>query len=125
MVTALDKQLTAFREGAGDDVEILLDLNFNFKTEGCLRIAKILEKYELLWLEIDMYDPEDIPEYGSYQDDLNGKAPFYWSDPHHALTDEHGTVLIITDKTLLARPNCLNEGAYSLNYEFSSKRPRL
>ena len=30
----LNKQLAAFRDGTGKDVEFLLDLNFNFKTEG-------------------------------------------------------------------------------------------
>src|SRR5256885_1627327 len=29
---ALDKQLGAFRDGTGNDVEFLLDVNFNFKT---------------------------------------------------------------------------------------------
>jgi hypothetical protein len=32
--TALNKQLAAFRDGTGKDVEFLLDLNFNFKTEA-------------------------------------------------------------------------------------------
>jgi L-alanine-DL-glutamate epimerase-like enolase superfamily enzyme len=49
-----------FREAVGPDVGLCLDLNFNFKTEGCLRIAKVLEQFDLLWLEIDMYDPEAI-----------------------------------------------------------------
>jgi len=31
---ALDKQLAGFRDGTGKDVEFLLDLNFNFKTEA-------------------------------------------------------------------------------------------
>ena len=36
---ALDKQLVGFRDGTGKDVEFLLDLNFNFKTEGYIRAA--------------------------------------------------------------------------------------
>ena len=39
---ALDKQLAAFREGTGKDVEFLLDLNFNFKTEGYIRLVRAL-----------------------------------------------------------------------------------
>ena len=49
-----------FRDAVGPDVDINLDLNFNFKPEGAMRIAKVLEQFDLLWLEIDMYDPEAI-----------------------------------------------------------------
>jgi len=35
-------------------------LNFNFKTEGFIRIARAVEPYNLLWLEIDTYDPEAL-----------------------------------------------------------------
>ena len=34
-----------------------LDLNFNFKTEGYIRLAQALEPFDLVWLEIDSYDP--------------------------------------------------------------------
>jgi L-alanine-DL-glutamate epimerase-like enolase superfamily enzyme len=46
-----------FREAVGPDIDIALDLNFNFKTEGFARIAKALEPFDLLWLEIDTYEP--------------------------------------------------------------------
>jgi L-alanine-DL-glutamate epimerase-like enolase superfamily enzyme len=39
-------------------VDINLDLNFNYKPESAMRIAKVLEQFDLLWLEIDMYDPD-------------------------------------------------------------------
>lgn len=58
LVRHIETLMSAFRQGAGPDVDLCLDLNFNFKTEGCLRIAKALEPLDLLWLEIDMYDPE-------------------------------------------------------------------
>ena len=40
VVKALDDQLSAFRDGTGESVEFLLDLNFNFKTEGYIRLAR-------------------------------------------------------------------------------------
>lgn len=58
----IETLIGTFRLSVGPEVDICLDLNFNFKTEGCLRIAKILEKYELLWLEIDMYDPDALKQ---------------------------------------------------------------
>jgi len=60
IVKAVGRLIAAFREAVGDEVDICLDLNFNFKTEGNLRIAKVVEPYNLLWLEIDTYDPEAL-----------------------------------------------------------------
>jgi len=57
ILSAADRWVRAMREALGDDIEIAVDLNFNFKTEGYIRVAQILEPYRLLWLEIDSYDP--------------------------------------------------------------------
>ena len=59
---ALDKQLAAFREGTGKGVEFLLDLNFNFKTEGYVRLVRALEQrqHRLMWVEIDSFDPRAL-----------------------------------------------------------------
>jgi L-alanine-DL-glutamate epimerase-like enolase superfamily enzyme len=52
--------MAAFRQGAGPDMGLLLDLNFNFKTEGYVKVARALEALDLFWLEIDSYDPEGL-----------------------------------------------------------------
>ena len=57
LLRLIERQMAAFREGAGDDVDLLLDLNFNFKTEGYLEVARAIEPYGLMWLEIDSFDP--------------------------------------------------------------------
>ena len=57
LVDALRSQLEAFREGAGPEVDMLLDLNFNFKPEGYLQVARALDDLGLAWFEIDLYDP--------------------------------------------------------------------
>ena len=56
----IEKLIGTFRDAVGPDIDINLDLNFHFKTEACLRIAKVLEQFDMLWLEIDMYQPESI-----------------------------------------------------------------
>ena len=56
----IETLMGTFREAVGPDVGINLDLNFNFKPEACMRIAKVLEQFDMLWLEIDMYDHEAI-----------------------------------------------------------------
>ncbi|MGI9434321.1 MAG: mandelate racemase/muconate lactonizing enzyme family protein [Geminicoccaceae bacterium] len=57
LLRLISNQMAAFREGAGDDVDLLLDLNFNFKTEGYLEVARAIEPFDLMWLEIDLFDP--------------------------------------------------------------------
>jgi L-alanine-DL-glutamate epimerase-like enolase superfamily enzyme len=41
-------------------MDILVDLNFNFKTEGFLRMAKAMEPYDVFWVEIDTRDPKAL-----------------------------------------------------------------
>jgi galactonate dehydratase len=60
LIDALRAELTAFRKGAGPGVGLHLDLNFNFKTEGYMRLAQSLEEFELTWLEVDSYNPEAL-----------------------------------------------------------------
>ena len=56
----IETLIGTFRDAVGDDIDINLDLNFHFKTEGALRIAKVLEQFDMLWLEIDMYEPKSL-----------------------------------------------------------------
>lgn len=56
----IEALIGTFRDAVGPNIDINLDLNFNFKPESCMRIAKLLEQFDLLWLEIDMYNPEAI-----------------------------------------------------------------
>jgi galactonate dehydratase len=53
-------QLAAFREGAGPEVGLHLDTNFNYKIDGYMRLARALEPLDLVWLEIDLYDPKGL-----------------------------------------------------------------
>ena len=60
IVEALIAQLTALRRGAGPQVRLIVDLNFNYKPEGFRRLAKKLEPFELMWLEMDLYEPKAL-----------------------------------------------------------------
>ncbi|MFD7009530.1 mandelate racemase/muconate lactonizing enzyme family protein [Rhodococcus jostii] len=50
----------ALRDGVGDEVEVLLDLNFNARTEGVLRLLRALEHLDLFWIELDLYNPRAL-----------------------------------------------------------------
>jgi len=52
--------LEAFREGAGPDVGLLLDVNFGFSPEALRQLAYRLEPLGLFWLEADMHAPDAL-----------------------------------------------------------------
>ena len=57
---AVRDTLGAFRTGAGPEMGLLLDVNYHFKTEGFLQVAKAVETYNLTWLEFDTWDPQAL-----------------------------------------------------------------
>ena len=54
---ALVGLLEAFAEGTRGAARPIVDLNFNLEPEGCVRVAKALDELDLLWLEVDLFDP--------------------------------------------------------------------
>jgi len=56
----LRMHLEALDDGAGPDIDLLLDLNFNAKTEGYLKILRALADFDMFWIEIDSYSPEAL-----------------------------------------------------------------
>lgn len=63
IVCLLKNLVSAFHQA---DVDVILDLNFDFKPEGVVRIARELD--DLLWLEVDCYSPEALA-------DIRSKSP--------------------------------------------------
>ncbi len=57
---ALVRLLEAFHEGTEGRAEPVVDLNFNLTAEGVLRVARRLEDFDLMWLEVDSFDPESL-----------------------------------------------------------------
>lgn len=53
----IETQFEVYTEAAGPDVEVALDLNFNFKPQAAARICRVLERFKMMWIEIDMYEP--------------------------------------------------------------------
>ena len=56
----ISAHLEAFRDGAGPDMDILLDLNFNAKTEGYLKILRQISDLDIFWVEIDSRNPRAL-----------------------------------------------------------------
>jgi len=60
IVQAAVDTVSAFRAGAGPSMGVMMDLNFNYKTEGFRRIAAAVAEVGLTWLEIDTHDPASL-----------------------------------------------------------------
>lgn len=60
LIRSVYQQIEAFNEGTGGDVDILLDLNFNFTTESYIRMIRALTPLDLFWCELDVYNPEAL-----------------------------------------------------------------
>jgi L-alanine-DL-glutamate epimerase-like enolase superfamily enzyme len=60
IVKAAVDTAAAFRTGAGPAMGIMIDLNFNYKTEGFRRIAAALAPVGMNWIEIDTHDPASL-----------------------------------------------------------------
>ncbi|MFN8540410.1 MAG: mandelate racemase/muconate lactonizing enzyme family protein [Thermomicrobiales bacterium] len=48
------------REAFGPDTGIALDVAFRFKLGGAMKLAQALEPYDLMWLEVETFDPEAL-----------------------------------------------------------------
>jgi len=60
LIAHIEKLIGTIRDGVGRDFDINLDLNFHFKPEACMRIARALEPYTLHWLELDNPDADAV-----------------------------------------------------------------
>ena len=60
ILEAIERLIGTFRDAVGPRVGLCLDLNYNFRTEGVLRIAKLLERFDMQWLEYDNWDPQAL-----------------------------------------------------------------
>lgn len=56
----LRMHLEALRQGAGPGIDILLDLNFNCRTDGYLRVLREVADLDLFWVEIDSRSPRAL-----------------------------------------------------------------
>ncbi len=48
------------REAFGPDTGIALDVAFRFKLGGAIKLAQALEPYDLMWLEVETFDPDAL-----------------------------------------------------------------
>jgi galactonate dehydratase len=60
IIEAIRQQLASIRQGAGSDIDIMVDLNFHYKTEGFVRVSRAMEPYDLSWVEIDTRDAKAL-----------------------------------------------------------------
>ena len=52
--------MEALREGAGGNVELAIDINFDTRTEGTLKLMRALEGFDMFWWEVDNHNPQAL-----------------------------------------------------------------
>ncbi|MFC2021442.1 mandelate racemase/muconate lactonizing enzyme family protein [Chloroflexota bacterium] len=52
--------METFRKSVGEDVGIALDVGFSFRMGGNIELAQALEPYNLMWLEVETWDPQAL-----------------------------------------------------------------
>lgn len=60
LIRSVRSHLEALRDGAGPDVQLMIDLNFNARTEGYAQLVRALSDFDFLWIELDLYNPEGL-----------------------------------------------------------------
>ena len=60
ILSGIREHLEIMREAAGPNMDILLDLNFNAKTEGYLKILREIADLDMFWIEIDSLNPQAL-----------------------------------------------------------------
>jgi galactonate dehydratase len=60
VLDAVERLIGTLREAVGPEVGIALDINYNFRTDGAIRIARLLDRFDVQWLEYDNWDPQAL-----------------------------------------------------------------
>src|SRR5262249_15134328 len=60
ILECIERLIAAFSEGAGPRVQIALDLNYNFRPQAAIKIARRLERFNMQWIEFDTWDPQAL-----------------------------------------------------------------
>lgn len=60
VLQGVEQWIDTLEKAVGKDIDIILDLNFNFKAEGLIKAGRMLEKHNLMWLEVDTFNPDTL-----------------------------------------------------------------
>jgi len=60
LIRTLLTQLEAIRDGLGPDGDLMIDLNFNARTDGYLELVRALNDVDLFWIELDTFDAQSL-----------------------------------------------------------------
>ena len=54
----IEAVISTFRDICGKDIGIALDTGFSYRLGGAIKLARMLEPYDMMWLEAESLDPE-------------------------------------------------------------------
>ena len=59
-IVEIESQIAALREGAGNDVDLMLDVNFAYSPSAVAELEAALRDYRLKWIEYDAHNPQAL-----------------------------------------------------------------
>jgi galactonate dehydratase len=60
VLNQIEQLIAAFSAGVGSGVQIAIDLNYNFRPEGVVKVGRLLERFNMQWIEYDTWDPQAL-----------------------------------------------------------------
>ena len=62
LIASVRSHLTALQEGVGEDVGVMIDLNFNARPEGFMSLVDAFADMGLFWIELDLHNPRALAD---------------------------------------------------------------
>jgi L-alanine-DL-glutamate epimerase-like enolase superfamily enzyme len=103
-VQYLSSLVGAVREAVGDEIDILFDLHWRFNVESSIRLARAIEKYDVMWLEDPV--PPSNPELLNIVADAT-KTPIATGEN---LYTRYGFYKVVNSHVRIITPDALKAG---------------
>jgi L-alanine-DL-glutamate epimerase-like enolase superfamily enzyme len=94
----IEQLVDAFTQGAGPQVQIALDLNYNLRPQGVIKVGRRLERFNMQWIEYDAWDPQVLLEIkGAIPQPLASGESLVSTRQYHRFLDSHAMDTAIID----------------------------
>jgi galactonate dehydratase len=60
VLNQIELLISALSEGVGPGVQIALDVNYHFRPDSVIKIGRLLERFNMQWIEYDSWDPHAL-----------------------------------------------------------------
>lgn len=98
LLSAIDAQIEAFRDGAGWSTDLMLDVNFAYSPQSVARLERRLARHGLRWLEYDHQRPVSLADLRQgMSTPLASLEAVYMSGGYKPFLDEDAVDIAVVD----------------------------